>query len=61
MQPFLVINVLILCSFFFFFFQLSIIEPIKRDVLDARNAINMGDFPGAIEFLGRAIEVIFCI
>lgn len=26
-------------------------------MLDARNAINMGDFPGAIEFLGRAIEI----
>ena len=49
------------CTYLLLFFQLSIIEPIKKDVLDARNAINMGDFPGAIEFLGRAIEVIFCM
>jgi len=38
-------------------FQLSIIEPIKRDVIEARDAMNMGDYQTAIEFLGRAIEV----
>ena len=44
--------------FFLFDFQLSIIEPIKRDVIEARDAMNMGDYPRAIEFLGKAIEVI---
>ncbi|KAJ7330645.1 DnaJ sub C member 3 [Desmophyllum pertusum] len=37
--------------------QLSIIDPIKRDVLEARNAIDMGDYQSAIELLGRAIEI----
>ena len=45
------------CLFVCLFFQLSIIEPIKRDVIEARNAMNMGDYPSAIEFLGKAIEV----
>ena len=44
--------------FFLFDFQLSIIEPIKRDVIEARDAMNMGDYPRAIESLGKAIEVI---
>ena len=47
--------------FFLFDFQLSIIEPIKRDIIEARDAINMGDYPRAIEFLGKAIEVITII
>ena len=47
--------------FFLFDFQLSIIEPIKRDVIEARDAINMGDYPRAIEFLGKAIEVIIIL
>ena len=47
--------------FFLFDFQLSIIEPIKRDIIEARDAINMGDYPRAIEFLGKAIEVIIII
>lgn len=38
-------------------FQLSVIEPIRKDVVEARNAMNMGDYPGAIELLGKAIEV----
>lgn len=37
--------------------QLSIIEPIKRDVIEARDAMNMGDYPRAIESLGKAIEI----
>ncbi|XP_068732084.1 dnaJ homolog subfamily C member 3-like isoform X1 [Montipora capricornis] len=37
--------------------QLSVIEPIRRDVLDARNAMNMGDYSSAVELLGKAIEV----
>ncbi|XP_058965590.2 dnaJ homolog subfamily C member 3-like [Pocillopora verrucosa] len=37
--------------------QLNVIEPIRKDVSEARNAINMGDYSLAIEFLGRAIEV----
>lgn len=47
--------------FFLFDFQLSIIEPIKRDVIEARDAMNMGDYPRAIESLGKAIEVIIMI
>ena len=47
--------------FFLCDFQLSIIEPIKRDVIEARDAINMGDYPRAIEFLGKAIEVIIIL
>ena len=47
--------------FFLFDFQLSIIEPIKRDVIEARDAMNMGDYPRAIESLGKAIEVITMI
>ena len=47
--------------FFLFDFQLSIIEPIKRDVIEARDAMNMGDYPRAIEFLGKAIEVIIIL
>jgi len=43
-----------------FFFQLSVIDPIRREITEARNAINMGDYPRAIELLGRAIEVLTC-
>ena len=38
-------------------FQLSVIEPIRRDILDAKNYMDMGDYPVAIELLGKAIEV----
>ena len=38
-------------------FQLSVIEPIRRDILDAKNYMDMGDYPAAIELLGKAIEV----
>ena len=44
-------------TFWWLFFQLSVIEPIRRDVLDARNAMNMGDYSAAVELLGKAIEV----
>ena len=46
--------------FICFFFQLSVIDPIRREITEARNAINMGDYPSAIELLGRAIEVLTC-
>lgn len=50
-------------SFLFssFIVQLNVIEPIRKDVSEARNAINMGDYSLAIEFLGRAIEVLLNI
>ena len=44
-----------------FIVQLNVIEPIRKDVSEARNAINMGDYSLAIEFLGRAIEVLLNI
>jgi len=37
--------------------QLSVIEPIRRDILDAKNYMDMGDYPAAIELLGKAIEL----
>lgn len=37
--------------------QLSVIDPIRKEITEARNAINMGDYPRAIELLGKAIEV----
>ena len=44
-----------------FIVQLNVIEPIRKDVSEARNAINMGEYSLAIEFLGRAIEVLLNI
>jgi len=29
----------------------------RRDILDAKNYMDMGDYPAAIELLGKAIEV----
>ena len=52
--PCLVTFFLFVC---FFFCQLSVIDPIRREITEARNAINMGDYSRAIELLGRAIEV----
>jgi len=43
--------------YLFFFCQLSVIDPIRREITEARNAVNMGDYSRAIELLGRAIEV----
>ncbi|XP_031548748.1 dnaJ homolog subfamily C member 3-like [Actinia tenebrosa] len=37
--------------------QLSVIEPVKRNVADAKHAIERGDCQHAIELLGTAIEV----
>ena len=45
--------------FICFFFQLSVIDPIRKEITEARNAMNMGDYPRAIELLGRAIEVTY--
>lgn len=52
-----VLSFLTFCLFICLFFQLSVIDPIKREITEARNAIDMGDYPRAIELLGRAIEV----
>ena len=38
-------------------FQLSVIEPVKKEVNQATGAFQRGDYYAAIEFLGRAIEV----
>lgn len=48
------------CLLICFSFQLSVIDPIKKEVIEARDAVNMGDYPRAIELLGRAIEVMHC-
>jgi len=48
-----------LFNYICFFFQLSVIDPIRKEIDEARNAINMGDYPRAIELLGRAIEVTY--
>ena len=45
--------------FLCFLFQLSVIDPIRKEITEARNAINMGDYPRAIELLGKAIEVTY--
>lgn len=44
---------------YLFLFQLSVIDPIRKEITEAKNAINMGDYPRAIELLGKAIEVTY--